>query len=196
MKTKILWAQPLLTLTLSVFLVACNQNKWPEKTYVRDSEYLAEVENDPRLGISLQPPLQWMKAPLINPEVYSKALKEVSHYPLEVRSMFLNNNIRSMILISDIHEATNADIQKLRKEYKTLLNPKEMWDEVRASKVKINDLTADEYITESDVLIGYKLLFTENTDQPFQVDFFLPKSYMTEDTKEMVAAFLGSIEQD
>jgi len=196
MKTKIHWAQPLLTLILSVFLVACNQDKWPEKTYVRDSEYLAEVENDPRLGISLQPPLQWMKAPLINPEVYNKALKEVSHYPLEVSSLFLNNNIRSMILISDIHEASNADIQRLRKEYKTLLNPQKTWDKVSASRVKINDLIADEYITESDVLVGYKLLFTEHTDRPFQVDFFLPQSYMTEDAKAMVAAFLGSIEQE
>lgn len=155
-----------------------------EMEFTVDSSLVSREVTDAGLGISYLVPQSWseLQAPPITGQ------------PIAIHQILQRPDSSATFSLTDIRHAPDSNLQKLDKEYATILNPTKQWQTIDKAEFEKPPFQVKQFVLSNAASTHFKLLFFQNRKPFFQIDYTSTVDTAYQTNTKTLESILGSLQ--
>lgn len=191
----------LLFIFLSIIIISCGESSSDDNEaiefYLLDKKKLTAEILDTDLGITFQPPVGWafQSAELSKKKETQNNIKvnDSKNFQYQPTYLFFSDSTYTLLSIGKIeYPDTSMSAQMKINLYKNLLSNKLQKDKLSIGSFKKSNLTFNQYKSEKENFINYKIIFLNPNREIIQFDCTITKQNIEHETV-LLKSFIGSV---
>lgn len=186
---------------LSIFVISCGDSSSDDNNaidfYLLDKTKLTAEIIDTDLGITFQPPVGWafQSAELSKKKETQNNFKseDSKNFQYQPTYLFFSDSTYTLLSIGKIeYPDTSISAQMKLNLYKNLLSNKLQKDKLSIGSFKKSNLTFNQFKSEKENFINYKIIFLNSSGEIIQFDCTITKQNI-EHELILFKSFIGSV---
>ncbi|MCZ8022225.1 MAG: hypothetical protein O9302_14560 [Cyclobacteriaceae bacterium] len=174
--------------------ISC-QPKQPEKKsdlqFTINPDLLGFVHTDTNSGFTVSIPKGWLPLSAFDSVVQNKFT--VVEDSLSLGTIYLDSLQQGgSVFIYSLPEADTVTLAKIYQNPDSAFNQQKIWQQILKSTFYHNGLRIRQYLLQSNDLVTFKLVITEGTRYPVQLDYVLSRNTYMQHVKKIESS-IGSI---
>ncbi|MCE2733932.1 MAG: hypothetical protein LW821_11250 [Flammeovirgaceae bacterium] len=174
--------------------ISC-QPKQPEKKsdlqFTINPDLLGFVHTDTNSGFTVSIPKGWLPLSVFDSVVQNKFT--VVEDSLSLGTIYLDSLQQGgSVFIYSLPEADTVTLAKIYQNPDSAFNQQKIWQQILKSTFYHNGLRIRQYLLQSNDLVTFKLVITEGTRYPVQLDYVLSRNTYMQHVKKIESS-IGSI---